>query len=240
MRMHNHHHNPSTQPHFWRDTQHRHARIHTTLRIQLTYSLHYLISHALGNCHLRCSVSIGIIKPINASRRDLNNGSQASWESNDIERTSRAHAAPCPKGAQMQPCQGVRSWGKGRGIDRAARGLRKRGRVTCTRAYEESVQLRLAMSILGTHALGAGIVSKNHQRRGPTYSLNIGLVCAQYLSSSAPTQNSETSRAWEGPAQASLNSSIKDQEENHVRVTLQSVNRFPKMHCVCQKCKQNL
>lgn len=51
---------------------------------------------------------------------------------------------------------------------------------------QESVQLRLAMSILETHALGAGVVSKKYERQGPTCSLNIGLVCAEYLSSAAP------------------------------------------------------
>src|SRR5580704_10041350 len=70
----------------------------------LLYSLNYPMSQTLGNRHLRCSVSIGIIKPMNASRRDLNNHSQASWEGQQHRKTSRAHAAPCPKDTQMQPC----------------------------------------------------------------------------------------------------------------------------------------
>ena len=59
--------------------------------------------------------ALGIIKPMNSSRRDLNNGSQASWESNGIRKTSRAHAAPCPRGVQMRPSQYARSWGRGQG-----------------------------------------------------------------------------------------------------------------------------
>ena len=50
---------------------------------------------------------------------------------------------------------------------------------------QESVQLRLAMSILETYARrGSG--EQKYERQGPTCSLNIGLVCAEYLSSAAP------------------------------------------------------
>jgi hypothetical protein len=70
----------------------------------LLYSLNYPMSRTLGNRHLRCSVSIGIIKPMNASRRDLNNHSQASWEGNNVERRVEHTQPHVPK---MRKCSRV-------------------------------------------------------------------------------------------------------------------------------------
>jgi hypothetical protein len=69
---------------------------------------------------------------------------------------------------------------------------------------------------------------QNHQRQGPTCSLDVGLVLHIVSVQLRPTQNSRNLSSMGRSCSSWSKEPIKDQEENHVRVTLKPVNRLLK------------